>query len=137
MTLIKGTVPSMGNAYDVVVVGGGLNGCSTAYWLASDPDFDGRILVVERDPTYANAPSAKATGGIRQQFSTPENIRIGLFGASFVKRIDEHLGVDGDGCGDDERADEQLLDEETGADFIHDGAFLQRHADQEVVAAGS
>jgi FAD-dependent oxidoreductase domain-containing protein 1 len=54
------------------------------------------VLVVERDPTYANAPSARSSGGIRQQFSTPENIRIGLFAAEFVKNIDQTLSVDGE-----------------------------------------
>ena len=83
----------------MVIAGGGVTGCSTAYWLASRPDFDGNIAVVERDPTYANAPSAKASGGIRQQFSTPENVQIGLFGAQFVKTIEERLAVDGESTG--------------------------------------
>ena len=86
----------MEERYDVIVIGGGVSGCSTAYFLASDPGFDGRILVVERDPTYQDAPSARATGGIRQQFSTPENVRIGLFGAHFVKNADEYLAIDGE-----------------------------------------
>ena len=85
----------MADSDDVVIIGGGVTGCATAYFLASG-NFDGTILVVERDPTYANAPSARATGGFRQQFSTPENIRIGLFGAQFVKNIDQYLSVGGD-----------------------------------------
>ena len=86
----------MDDRYDVIVIGGGVSGCSTAYFLASNPGFDGRILVVERDPTYQNAPSARATGGIRQQFSTPENVRVGLFGAHFAKNAADYLSVDGD-----------------------------------------
>ena len=73
-----------------------MSGCSTAFFLASDPGFDGRILVVERDPTYQNAPSARATGGIRQQFSTPENVRIGLFGSHFVRSAGDYLAIDGE-----------------------------------------
>ena len=46
--------------------------------------------------TYEHAPSARASGGFRQQFSTPENVRIGLYGAHFLKHIDEHLMVDGE-----------------------------------------
>ena len=91
MQLVADVVES----YDVVIVGGGVTGCATAYFLAAS-DFDGSILVVERDPTYANAPSARAAGGVRQQFSTPENIRIGLFGADFVKNVGQYLSVDGD-----------------------------------------
>ena len=86
----------MDTRYDVVIVGGGVTGCSTALFLAREPGFDGTILVVERDPTYEHAPSAKATGGFRQQFSTPENIRIGLFGVHFLKHLDEYLSVDGE-----------------------------------------
>ena len=86
----------MEDRYDVIVIGGGVSGCSTAFFLASDPAFDGRILVVERDPTYQDAPSARATGGIRQQFSTPENVRIGLFGSHFVKNAGVYLAVEGE-----------------------------------------
>ena len=86
----------MQDRYDVIVIGGGVSGCSAAFFLASDPGFDGRILVVERDPTYQDAPSARATGGIRQQFSTPENVRIGLFGAHFVKNAGDYLAIDGE-----------------------------------------
>ena len=82
--------------YDVAIIGGGVTGCSTALFLAREPAFDGRVLVVERDPTYEHAPSAKASGGFRQQFSTPENIRIGLFGVHFLKHLDEYLSIDGE-----------------------------------------
>lgn len=84
----------MAQQFDVVVVGGGVSGSSSAYFLASDPAFDGSIVVVERDPTYEHSPSARATGGFRQQFSTPENVQIGLFGSHFVKNIGEYLSVD-------------------------------------------
>ncbi len=89
----------MRQRYDVVIVGGGVTGSSTAYHLVSQGGFDGTVLVVERDPSYEGAPSARATGGIRQQFSTEENIRIGLYGAQFVKQVDEHLAVDGEATG--------------------------------------
>ena len=86
----------MDTRYDAVIIGGGVTGCATALFLAREPGFDGTVLVVERDPTYENAPSAKATGGFRQQFSTPENIRIGLFGVHFLKHLEEYLSIDGE-----------------------------------------
>ena len=39
-------------SYDVVIIGGAIMGSSTAWFLTENPDFDGRVLVVERDPSY-------------------------------------------------------------------------------------
>jgi sarcosine oxidase len=83
-------------SYDVVIVGGGVIGSAIAYFLAAQTDFKGSILVVEKDPTYAEAATSRSAGGVRQQFSTPENIRMGAFGAAFIKSVDEHLSVDGE-----------------------------------------
>jgi sarcosine oxidase len=81
---------------DVVIIGGGVVGSSAAYFLASQPDFKGSITVVEKDPTYNEAATPRSAGGIRQQYSTPENILISQFGASFIKAAGDHLIVDGD-----------------------------------------
>ena len=83
-------------SYDVVIIGGGVTGGATACFLAAEAEFTGSVLVVERDPTYEFAPSARSTGGFRQQFSTPENIEIGLFGAHFFKNAERYLAVDGE-----------------------------------------
>jgi FAD-dependent oxidoreductase domain-containing protein 1 len=81
---------------DVVIVGGGVMGSAVAYFLAADPGFSGRVVVVERDPTYATASTALSVGAVRQQFSTPENIQMSLFGAQFFDRAGEHLEVEGE-----------------------------------------
>lgn len=80
---------------DVVIVGGGVMGSAIACFLAMDPAFDGRVVVVERDPSYRRASSALSASSIRQQFSTPENIRMSCFGWRFLVAADEHLAVDG------------------------------------------
>ncbi len=79
---------------DVVIVGGGVMGSSIAYHLRSDPDFTGRVVVVERDPSYARASSALSASSIRQQFSTPLNIHLSRYGIGFLRRAPELLGVD-------------------------------------------
>ncbi|SHI64234.1 NAD(P)/FAD-dependent oxidoreductase [Wenxinia saemankumensis] len=71
-------------AYDVVIVGGGIHGASAAWWLARDPDFHGRVLVVERDPSYETASSTHTNSCIRQQFGAEVNVRISRFGAEFI-----------------------------------------------------
>jgi glycine/D-amino acid oxidase-like deaminating enzyme len=80
----------------VVIIGGGVMGSSTAYHLASRPDFRGDITVIERDPTYARASSALSASSIREQFSTPVNIAMSQFGLDFLQRAPDALAVDGD-----------------------------------------
>ena len=79
---------------DVLIIGGGVMGSSIAWHLKSDPNFTGRVIVVERDPTYARASSALSASSIRQQFSTPLNIQLSRFGIGFLRRAHETLGVD-------------------------------------------
>ncbi|MBV8663147.1 MAG: FAD-binding oxidoreductase [Hyphomicrobiales bacterium] len=86
----------MTDTYDVVIAGGAAMGSSTAYHLASQPGFSGRILVVEKDLTYAKAASALSLSSVRQQFSSPVNIRVGLYGVEFLRRAAELLAVDGE-----------------------------------------
>jgi glycine/D-amino acid oxidase-like deaminating enzyme len=85
----------MTDRHDVVIVGGGVIGSAVASFLAADPAFDGRVLVVERDPTYREASSALSASSIRQQFSTPENIAMSRFGFEFLRLVDRHLGIEG------------------------------------------
>ncbi|RVE64187.1 hypothetical protein OJAV_G00143630 [Oryzias javanicus] len=80
---------------DIVIVGGGVVGWSIAYWLKKKERVRGgvQVIVVERDPTYSQASTVLSAGGIRQQFSLPENIHLSLASADFMRNINEHLGV--------------------------------------------
>jgi FAD-dependent oxidoreductase domain-containing protein 1 len=82
--------------FDVVIVGGAAVGSSVAYHLAADPGFGGRVLVVEKDPTYQRSASALSAASIRQQFSSEVNVSISLYGIDFLRSIGERLAVDGD-----------------------------------------
>ncbi|MGD0185610.1 MAG: FAD-binding oxidoreductase [Roseiarcus sp.] len=86
----------MTETFDVVIAGGAAMGSSTAYHLAAEPSFSGRALVVEKDMSYAKAASSLSLSSVRQQFSSPVNIRVGLYGVDFLKRAPELLKVDGD-----------------------------------------
>ena len=68
-------------------------GSAVAYFL-KDMGFDGSVLVIERDGTYAQSSTALSASGIRQQFSNPINVRISQFGAAFIKAAPERWGVD-------------------------------------------
>ncbi|XP_059873679.1 FAD-dependent oxidoreductase domain-containing protein 1 isoform X2 [Delphinus delphis] len=80
---------------DVVIVGGGVLGLSVAYWLKRLEKRQGaiRVLVVERDHTYSQASTVLSVGGIRQQFSLPENIQLSLFSVEFLRNINEGAKV--------------------------------------------
>lgn len=82
--------------YDIIIVGGAIIGSSIAYFTASNPSFQGKIAVIEKDPTYAQSSTSLSAGGIRQQFSNPENILISKFGVQFLKSINNYLKVDND-----------------------------------------
>ncbi|MBA3908667.1 MAG: FAD-dependent oxidoreductase [Rhodobacter sp.] len=82
------------DTYDVVIIGGAIMGSSTAWWLTQNPDFQGRVLVLERDPTYAKAATTLSFSCIRQQFSTELNIKISQFGGDFVQSLRGWMGGD-------------------------------------------
>lgn len=82
-----------GETMDVVVIGGAVMGASCAYWLTRmQPGL--KVLVVERDASFAHASTALSVASIRQQFSSPVNVAISRFGIGFIRDFQESLGVD-------------------------------------------
>jgi FAD-dependent oxidoreductase domain-containing protein 1 len=80
---------------DVVIVGGAIVGSAVATFLALRDDWHGRVVVVERDPTYRTSSTTLSAASIRLQFSTPVNIEISRFGISLIKDLDRWLGLPG------------------------------------------
>ena len=81
-------------SFDVVIIGGAIIGSSIAWFLSQHSDFKGRILVVERDPSYEFASTSRTNSCVRQQFSTEINIRISQFTAEYVKNFKHYMGGD-------------------------------------------
>ena len=79
------------NNYDIVIIGGAIMGSATAWFLSKNIDFDGSILIVEKDPTYQFSSTARTNSCIRQQFSRELNIRISQYTAQFIKNFQENL----------------------------------------------
>ena len=78
---------------DVVICGGAVIGSAVAYFL-KEMGFGGSVLVIERDSSYAQSSTALSASGIRQQFSSPLNVKISQFGAAFIKGAKDRGGVD-------------------------------------------
>jgi FAD-dependent oxidoreductase domain-containing protein 1 len=85
----------MSKAFDVVIVGGAIVGSSTAYYLRKN-GFKGSIAIIEKDPSYKQSCTALSWGGIRRQFSTPENIKLSEFGLKLVRNLKTEFGSDAD-----------------------------------------
>ena len=73
---------------DVVIVGGGIIGAATAYFLSKEGR---KVKVIERDPTYKKASFPLSLGGFRRQFFQKENILLGKFAREFINQIPELL----------------------------------------------
>ncbi len=86
----------MQDSYDVVIVGGAVIGSAVAYFLTANPDFNGSVLMIERDPTFAQASTSLSSSSIRNQFSNPINVQIGQFGTKFIREFADTMEVDGE-----------------------------------------
>ena len=75
---------------DVVIVGGGVMGASTAYHLARKGSRN--VVLLERNPLFGQEATGKCAGGIRYQFATEINIRLSLLSLPMLDRFEEELG---------------------------------------------
>src|SRR5881397_1615679 len=75
----------------VVIIGGGVVGCSIAYHLAGRGVRD--VLVLERE-TVGSGTTSKAAGGIRAQFPTETEIRFSRESIEVFERFADEFGVD-------------------------------------------
>ena len=83
------------NTYDVILVGGGVMGCATAYYLLkSDPRLN--IAILEMDSTYEKASTPLSDGNTRIQFNIKENIQISQYGLEVLRRFSDEMEVDGE-----------------------------------------
>lgn len=79
---------------EIIIIGGGVIGSSIAYHLQlASPRR--RTIVMERDPTYLNASSNLAMGGVRQQFGSAPNIRMAQYSVNFYRNCDSLLKANG------------------------------------------
>ena len=81
--------------FDVLLVGGGVMGCATAYYLLkTDPRLN--IALIEMDATFARASTPLSDGNTRLQFNIPENIHMSQYGLEVLQTFAEEMEVDGE-----------------------------------------
>ena len=80
---------------DVVIIGGGVMGCSIACNLAMTADRHGlrRIVVLERD-TLGSGSTGRSSGAIRMHYSTAVNAELAWRSLQIFRNFDEIIGGD-------------------------------------------
>lgn len=79
-------------SYDVIIVGGGVMGWSTAYYLLK---FDKQlnVAIVEMDPTLEKSSTLLSDGNARIQFNLIENVEISIYGLEVLDRFADEMAV--------------------------------------------
>ncbi|MDT8306800.1 MAG: FAD-binding oxidoreductase [Anaerolineae bacterium] len=75
---------------NVVVIGGGVMGASTAYHLALQGE--GEVVLLEKQSFFGQGATGKCAGGIRYQFSTPINVQLSLLSLPMLERFEAETG---------------------------------------------
>jgi sarcosine oxidase subunit beta len=75
---------------DVIVIGGGVMGASTAYHLAESGVKD--ILLLEKEELFGLGATGRCAGGVRYQFATEVNIKLSLESLPILERFKEIFG---------------------------------------------
>lgn len=79
-------------AADIVIIGGGVMGASTAYHLAKAGASD--IALLERTAHFEDSATNRCAGGVRYQFSTEVNIQLSKASLPMLESFKEEIGVD-------------------------------------------
>lgn len=75
---------------DIVVIGGGVMGASTAYHLALRGQKN--ILLLEKEEFFGQGATGRCAGGVRYQFSTEINIRLSMQSLPMLERFKDETG---------------------------------------------
>jgi len=114
------------NSYDVLIIGGGVMGCATAYYLLKfDPRLN--VAILEMDSTYEKASTPLSDGNTRIQFNIKENIQMSQYGLEVLKSFADDMEVNGEKPDPAFRQQGNLFVlDEASRDESHEGMLLQK-----------
>lgn len=80
--------------FDVIIMGGGIMGLSTAYHLmVADPSL--KVVVIEKDLGYEKSSTTLSMVNVRIQFSLKENVQISQYASKVLENFEDEMAVDG------------------------------------------
>ncbi len=85
--MTQSTLPSHA---EVVIIGGGVMGASTAYHLAKRGVRD--VVLLEREEFFGQGSTGRCAGGIRHQFSTSINIELSIKSLAMLQNFQQETG---------------------------------------------
>ena len=77
--------------YEAVIIGAGIMGLCTAYYL--NQGGMKRILVVDREPYFGGYNTTRCAGGLRYQFADEMNIRLSQLSWSLMQETGQKAGI--------------------------------------------
>jgi sarcosine oxidase subunit beta len=83
-------MPALPPTAQVVIIGGGVMGASTAYHLARRGCTD--VVLLEQQEFFGIGATGRCAGGIRYQFSTEINVQLSLLSLPMLDRFEAELG---------------------------------------------
>jgi sarcosine oxidase subunit beta len=75
---------------DIIIIGGGVMGASTAYHLAARGFKE--IVLLEKEMFFGQGATGRCAGGVRYQFATEINIRLSLRSLPMLERFEGEFG---------------------------------------------
>jgi len=77
---------------EVVIIGGGCMGASTAYHLTKNGVRD--VILLEREPMLAMGSTGRNAGGVRHQFSSEANVKLSIESIQLLERFSSEVGYE-------------------------------------------
>jgi sarcosine oxidase subunit beta len=75
---------------EIVIIGGGVMGASTAYHLAKHGAKN--VVLLEKEPFFGHGSTSRSAGGFRYQFGTEVNIQLSIESIRMLEKLEDETG---------------------------------------------